>query len=102
MAMQSKRGVTNLVMMIGIVVSMSALLIGGGVITLKLVEGQAHAEPNFIATALTSTVNLMQAAPESATFNYYTEQDDNGFPVIGSLEIDADKGILCVSKKTED
>ncbi len=98
----NKRAVSNIVLMIGIVLAMAVLLIGGAALVIKLIDGQARASPEFIATDLVAIINTVQAAPETATYNYYTEQDDNGFPRIGSLEIDDDTKELCVHPQTED
>lgn len=96
------KGVSNLVLMLGIIIAMAVLLIGGTAITFRLLDAQASSDPRFVTTSLVSIINTVQAAPETATFNYYTDTDSNGYPIIGSLEIDDSKGKLCVSKKTED
>lgn len=99
--MQSRKAVSNIVLMLGIVLAMAILLIGGAMVVVNLVESRARASPEFIATDLVTLINTVQAAPESATYNYYTEQDDQGYPIIGSLEIDDDSNELCVHQKTE-
>jgi hypothetical protein len=100
--MHSKRAVSNIVLMMGIVMAIAVLLIGGMSVVFKLVEGEARASPKFIATDLVSIINTLQSAPETVTYQFYTPQDDNGYPLIGSLEVDDDTRQLCVSKKTED
>ncbi|MGC8885451.1 MAG: hypothetical protein ACP5KK_03100, partial [Candidatus Nanoarchaeia archaeon] len=97
-----RKGVSNIVLMGGIALCIAVLLIGGMALVIKLVEAEARSQPQFIATQLTNIITLIQTAPESATYQYYTPIDDLGFPVIGSLEIDDDERVLCISKKTED
>ncbi len=100
--MKSKRAVSDLTLMMGIVIAIAILLIGGMATVIKLVEGEARASPRFVATDLVAIINTVQAAPEIAIFDFFTPQDENGYPIIGSLEIDDDARKLCVSKKTED
>ncbi|MEM2873922.1 MAG: hypothetical protein QW063_00480 [Candidatus Nanoarchaeia archaeon] len=100
--MQSRKAISDLVLMIGLIICAAMLLIGGATITTNLINERARQTPQFLATELVSILNVVQAAPEQVTFNYFTEQDDEGYPVIGSLEIDDDTNELCVSPKTED
>jgi len=97
----SKKGVSNVVLMLGIVIAMALLLVGGTMIVAKLVEDRARSSPEFIATDLVTIINAVQAAPESITYNYFTAQDDQGYPRIGSLEIDDNTNELCIHQKTE-
>ncbi|MEM4247772.1 MAG: hypothetical protein QXH80_00745, partial [Candidatus Nanoarchaeia archaeon] len=99
---RGKKGVSNIVLMLGIVLTIAILLIGGAGVVIKLIDAQARASPEFIATTLVSTINTVEAAPETATFNYYTETDADGYPNIGSLEINDDTNQLCIHSKTED
>jgi uncharacterized protein YneF (UPF0154 family) len=99
---KGKRGVTNIVLMLGVAMCIAILLIGGFLLVTKLVEAQARSSPEYLATELVTLINTVQTAPETITFNYYTETDVNGFPVIGSLEIDDSKNLLCIHPKTED
>jgi hypothetical protein len=87
--------------MMGIAIAMAVLLIGGFSLVTKFVQSQAQSSPKFIATELTTLINTVQAAPETVTFDYYTEIKQDGYPVIGSLEIDDNKKELCVGPKTE-
>ncbi len=99
---KGKRGVTNVVLMLGVAMCIAILLIGGFLLVTKLVQAQASSSSEFLSTELVTLINTVQTAPETATFEYYTETDQNGFPVIGSLEIDDSKNLLCVHPKTED
>ncbi|MEM2954643.1 MAG: hypothetical protein QW625_01665 [Candidatus Nanoarchaeia archaeon] len=98
----NKYGVSNIVLMTGIAISMALLLVGGFTLVTKLVEEQARSAPEFIANELKYTIETISAAPESASFFYFVPQDKDFFPVIGSLEIDRNAGKLCVARKTED
>ncbi|MEM4713995.1 MAG: hypothetical protein QXQ79_00405 [Candidatus Nanoarchaeia archaeon] len=98
----NKHGVSNIVLMTGIAISMALLLVGGFTLVTKLVEEQARSAPIFIANELKYTIETISAAPESASFFYFVPQDKDFFPVIGSLEIDRNAGKLCVARKTED
>ena len=97
-----QRGVSNVVLMLIVAVAMVVLLVGGYGLVVNLIQAQAKASPEFVATELTTLINTVQAAPETVTFEYYTETGLDGYPVIGSLEIDDDKSELCVHPKTED
>lgn len=98
---RGKRGVSNIVLMLGVALCMAILLIGGFLIVTKFVQAQAKASPEYVKTELITLINTVQAAPETVTFEYYTETDQNGYPVIGSLEINDAKSKLCVHPKTE-
>jgi len=99
---KGKRGVSNIVLMLGVAICLAVLLIGGFMLVTNLVQAQASSSSEYLATELVTLVNTIQTAPETATFEYYTETDQNGFPVIGSLEINDATNQLCVQPHTED
>ena len=96
-----KRGVSNIVLMLGVALCMVVLLVGGFLLVTKFIDAQAKASPEYVATELVTLINTVQTAPETITFNYYPDTDVNGFPIIGSLEIDDSSNNLCVHPKTE-
>ncbi len=98
---KGKRAVTDIVLMMGVAIAMAVLLVGGFSLVTKFVQVQAQTSPKFTATELVALMNTVQAAPETVTFDYYTPTDQNGYPIIGSLEIDASKNTLCIGPKTE-
>jgi len=97
-----RRGISNVVLMGGIALCIAMLLIGGMSLVVKLVESEARSQPEYLATQLVSTTELVNVAPENFVYQFYTPTGNDGWPVIGSLEIDGDREIICISKKTED
>ena len=77
-----QRGVSNVVLMLIVAVAMVVLLVGGYGLVVNLIQAQAKASPEFVATELTTLINTVQAAPETVTFEYYTETGLDGYPVI--------------------
>ncbi len=98
---KNKKGVTDIVLMLGIIICIATLMIGSYALITTYLERQAKASQEYLAKDLVSIINTLQAAPESATWEYYTERDVNGYPVIGSLEIDEANSELCIHPKSE-
>gem|GEM_PF-7068874 len=86
--------------MIGIVIAIIIILVLGLGIVFRTLELRTTTSSEAMATDLALLADTVQAAPEPISFSYYTEIIDD-YPAIGSLEIDDDAGILCVSPKSE-
>jgi hypothetical protein len=98
----SRKGVSNVILMVGIIIAMSVILVSGFFLIQNFLQAQVNANSQYLSTELVSILNTVQSGPEEVQFNYYTATDENGYPVIGSLEIDDDRNELCVHPKTED
>ena len=97
---KGKRGISNIALMIGIVIAIIFILVLGLNVMFKTLELRAGASSETLATELALIADTVQASPEPITVTYFTPIVD-GFPAIGSLEIDDDLGKLCVSSRTE-
>lgn len=95
-----QRGIANIALMIGIVVSTAVVLVLGIGVTFKIIDERATGSPEFLAADLALLIDTVQASPEPITYMYLTPSIDD-WPAIGSLEIDDDAGQLCVSPLSE-
>ena len=100
--MLNKRGLENVILMAGVIIAMAVVLMSGFFLIANFIQAQATADSRYLTTELVSIVNTLQSGPEEVQFNYFTETDENSYPVIGSLEIDDDSNELCIHPKTED
>ncbi len=97
----SKKGVANIVLLIGIIICGVLMLTVGYKLAESYIEYKTTSSTRYIATELVLAMDTIHSAPEDSQFVYYTETDENGYPVIGSLEIDTDKREICLHPHSE-
>ena len=97
----SKKGVTNIMMMLGIAIAIIIILVASYFLIATYLVNQATADSEYLTKDLVLLMNAVQTAPEGLSYAYYTGVDENGYPVIGSLEVDFDKAKICAHPHSE-